>query len=77
MSNERTDYRTAFVLFGLAVLIAILAAFVTTFERVNTRTARSEAAPGTIGLAKAHPPLDRAPGQPLTNGLSASPDDRK
>jgi Na+/melibiose symporter-like transporter len=65
MSNERTDYRTAFVLFGLAVIIAMLFAFATTFERVNNRTASSEAAPGTTGLAKAHPPLDRAPGQPV------------
>ena len=64
MSNERTDHRTALVLFGIAVMIAVLLAFVTTFERVNNRTASSEAAPGTTGLAKAHPPLDRAPGQP-------------
>jgi hypothetical protein len=65
MNNERTDYRTAFVLFGLTVIVAMLFAVVTTFTRVN-RTANSEVSPGTMGLAKAHPPLDRAPGQPLT-----------
>jgi hypothetical protein len=63
MSKERTDYRTAFVLFGLAVIVAMLFAFATTFARVNSRTANSEVPPGTMGLAKAHPPLDRAPGQ--------------
>jgi hypothetical protein len=65
MGNERTDHRTALVLFGIVVMIAVLLALVTTFERVNSRTADSETAPGTIGLAKAHPPLDRAPGQPV------------
>jgi Na+/melibiose symporter-like transporter len=65
MSNERNGYRTALVLFAVAVIIAILVAFVTTFERLDKRTAVSEAPPGTTSLAKAHPPLDRAPGQPV------------
>ncbi len=65
MGNKRTDHRTALVLFGIAVMIVVLLAFVTTFERINNRTASSEAAPGTMGLAKANPPLDRAPGQPV------------
>ena len=47
------------------MIIAILAAFVTTLERVDTRTANNETPPGTTGLAKPHPPLDRAPGQPV------------
>ena len=58
MSNERNSHRTAVVLFAVAVIIAILAAFVTT-------TANNETPPGTTGLAKPHPPLDRAPGQPV------------
>ena len=65
MSNERNSHRTAVVLFAVAVIIAILAAFVTTLERVDTRTANYENPPGTTGLAKARPPLDRAPGQPV------------
>ena len=65
MSNERNSHRTALLLFAVAVIVAILAAFVTTLERVNPRTANNETPPGTTGLAKPHPPLDRAPGQPV------------
>jgi hypothetical protein len=63
MSNERNSHRTAVILFAVAMIIAIL--FVTTLERVDTRTANNETPPGTTGLAKPHPPLDRAPGQPV------------
>jgi hypothetical protein len=65
MSNERNSHRTAVVLFAVALAIAILAAFVTTLERVDTRTASNQTPPGTTGLAKPRPPLDRAPGQPI------------
>ena len=65
MFSERNSHRTAVVLFAVAVIIAILAAFVTTLERVDTRTANNETAPGTTGLAKPRPPLDRAQGQPV------------
>jgi hypothetical protein len=65
MSNERNSHRTVVILFAVAMIIAILAAFVTTLERVDTRTASNETPPGTTGLAKPRPPLDRAPGQPL------------
>jgi hypothetical protein len=65
MSSERNSHRTAVVLFAVAVIIAILAAFVTTVERVDTRTANNETPPGITGLARPHPPLDRAPGQPV------------
>ena len=65
MSNERNSHRTAVALFALAVIIAIVAAFVTTFERVHTRTANNDAPPDTTGLAKPHPPLDRSPGRPV------------
>ena len=58
MSNERNGYRTALVLFAVAVIIAMLMAFVTTLERADQRTATSETAPlGTTGLGKARPPL--------------------
>lgn len=65
MSNERNGHRTPIVLFAMAVAMAILAAFFTTLERIDTRTAHNETPPGTTGLAKPHPPLDRAPGQPV------------
>lgn len=64
MSNERNGHRTAFVLFAI-VIIAIVAAWVTTLEQVDTRTANNETPPGATGLAKPRPPLDRAPGQPV------------
>jgi len=65
MNNEPNSHRTAVVLFAVAVIIAVLAATVTTFERVDTRTASNETPPGTMGLAKPRPPLDRAPGRPV------------
>ena len=65
MSNERNSHRTPIVPFAIAVTIAILAAFVATFEWIDTRTANNETPPGTTGLAKPRPPLDRAPGQPV------------
>jgi hypothetical protein len=65
MSNERNNHRTPIVLFAIAVTMAILAAFVTTFEQIDKRTANNETPPGTTGLAKPRPPLDRAPGQPV------------
>ena len=60
-----TQHRTALILFAAALAIAFVAASVTTLENVNTREVSSDAAPGTTGLARPHPPLDRAPGQPL------------
>ena len=66
MSNEPNGHRTAVVLFAVAVIVAMLAALVTTVERIDTRTASNASPPGTTGLAKPHPPLDRAPGQPVS-----------
>jgi hypothetical protein len=63
MNKERNNHRTAVVLFAVAVIIAIAAAFATTLDRIET--ASNEAPPGTTGLARPHPPLDRAPGQPV------------
>jgi hypothetical protein len=64
MTKEGNSHRSAFTLFAVAVSVATLAAVVTTFERVNTKIASNETPPGTMGLAKPHPPIDRAPGQP-------------
>jgi hypothetical protein len=63
MSNEQDSHRTVLVLFAVAVIIAMLAAFGTTLERIDTRTASNETPPSATGLAKPRPPLDRAPGQ--------------
>ena len=59
------SHRTALILFAFALAIAFVAATITTLDNVNTRLASTESVPGTIGLAKPHPPLDRAPGVPL------------
>ena len=66
MNNERNRHRTAVVLFAVAVIIAALAASVTTLEQVDRRTATANngTPPGTTGLAKPGPPLDLAPGRP-------------
>jgi hypothetical protein len=58
MRNERNSHQTALVLFAVAAIVATLMAFLTTFGRVDKRTATSETAPlGTTGLGKARPPL--------------------
>ena len=57
-------HRTALVFYAVALGVVIAAvAFVTTLERVNT--ASNYAVPGTTGLAKPHPQLDRALGEPI------------
>jgi hypothetical protein len=52
-------------IFAIVVAIAIIAAFAATIHRVDTRPASSDLPPGTIGLARPHPPLDRGPGEPV------------
>ena len=59
------EHRTALVLFAIALGAAIVIASVTTVERVNVHRVSNDAPPGTTGLAKPHPQLDRAPGEPL------------
>lgn len=62
--------RTALVLSAIALAIAVVVASTITMDRVNTRTASNDAPPGTVGLARPHPPLDRAAGEPIpTTGL--------
>ena len=61
------EHRTALVLFAVALAIVTLVASVTTLERVNINKASKDAPPGTIGLAKPHGPIDRAPGEPLND----------
>lgn len=58
-------HRTALALLAVALAIAIVVTSVSTLERVNMRQATNDAPPGTTGLARPHPPLDRAPGEPI------------
>jgi len=58
-------HRTALILFAVALGTVVAVASVTTLEHVNTRKVSNDAAPGTTGLAKPHPQLDRAPGEPI------------
>ena len=67
MSNEWNNHRTAVTTFAVALTLALIAAFVTTAEQVDIKHANNEAQPGTIGLARPHAPLDRAPGEPVRN----------
>jgi hypothetical protein len=55
------------VIFAVLLSVAMLAAFIATIEGIDTRHTSNVAAPGTIGLARPHPPLDKAPGEPVRN----------
>jgi hypothetical protein len=67
MGNDQNSHRNAVTIFAVALIVALIVAFVTTFRDVNTTRVSNEAQPGTIGLARPHPPLDRAPAEPLRN----------
>jgi hypothetical protein len=67
MNNDQRGHRTAMAIFAVILAAAMLAAFITTLEDIDTRHASDVTHPGTIGLAKPHPPLDRAPGEPVRN----------
>ena len=45
-------HRTVLAIFATALVIAVIAAFLTTSNSVDTRSANFEAPPGTIGLAR-------------------------
>jgi hypothetical protein len=53
-------HRTILAIFATALVIAVVAAFLTTFRNVETSSASIEAPPGTIGMARPHPPLPPA-----------------
>jgi len=59
------EHRTALVLFAVALVVVVAIASVTTLERVDTHKVSNDATPGTTGLARPHPQLDRAPGEPI------------
>ena len=62
-----TNHQTALVLFAIAVAVAILAAALTTAEKVNVRMASNETPLRIIEQPPLHPLLDplldRPPGQ--------------
>ena len=49
-------HRTVLAAFATVLAIAVIAAFLTTLNNVDTRSANIEAPPGTIGMARPHPP---------------------
>lgn len=59
------QHRAAVIWFGIAVAIVIALAYVTMLNGTNVRTVAHNAPAGTVGLARPHPPLDRAPGKEL------------
>jgi hypothetical protein len=63
-SNRRRTHMTL-AIFAAVLAVAIIAAFATTIHRVDTRQTSSDLPPGTTGLARPHPPLDRGPGEPV------------
>ena len=63
--SDRGSTRSKLAVFAAALVAAIVVAFITTINHVNTRVANNDAVPGTIGLAHPHPPLDTAPERPL------------
>jgi uncharacterized membrane protein len=62
---ENDSRRTAVAAVALAATMAVIVAMFLTLKTVDTRRAKVDALPGTTGLAKAHPPLDRVPGEPV------------
>jgi hypothetical protein len=64
MDNDRRRNLIAAVAFATTIAAVLL----TTLKAMPTRDARNDAQPGTIGLARPHAPLDRAPGEPLQQG---------
>jgi len=63
---DRHDRAAVMVVFAIVLSVVMIVAFITTIG-VDTRHVSNGAQPGTIGLAKPHPPLDKAPGEPVRN----------
>jgi hypothetical protein len=68
MNNDRKSHRTAMAIFAVILAVAMIAAFITTIEGVDTKQASHVAQQRSPErLAHPHPPLDRAPGEPVRN----------
>jgi hypothetical protein len=53
-------HRTVLAIFATALVVAVIAVFLTTLHNRDTRSVSIDAPPGTIGLARPHPPLPPA-----------------
>jgi|EndMetStandDraft_7_1072992.scaffolds.fasta_scaffold08724_3 hypothetical protein len=51
------SHRAVLAIFATAVVIAVISAFLTTSNDVETRSASVQAPPATTGLARPHAPL--------------------
>ncbi len=60
---EFGNARLTVMAFAILVVAIVALAFITTINRVDVRTAATDPVPGTTGLARPHPPLQRAPGE--------------
>jgi hypothetical protein len=65
MQNDQQSQRTTLAVLAAVLAVVLIVAFVMTLQRVDTGSVANETPPGTTGLARPHPPLDRAPGEPL------------
>lgn len=65
MDKELRRDRVAATLVAIFVIVAIVIAFAITVERSGIRLASNDQPAGASGMARPHPPLDRAPGEPL------------
>lgn len=62
--RDRDPLRT--ILAAILIIAAAVAAFAFTREQHSSRVvSHDQPAPGASGIARPHPPLDRAPGEPL------------
>lgn len=55
MSSHR--HRNAVIALAIAFVVAATGAFFTTYQSIDVRQASNEGVPGTIGLARPHPPM--------------------
>jgi hypothetical protein len=58
-----SPHRRAVILFGIALVVVIAIASVTTWDRDTLIASNRQA--GTTGLSRPHQPLDRAPGEAI------------
>ena len=53
-------HRTVLIVFAITLVVAVLAAFLTTSNDVDSRSANFQAPPGATGLARPRAPLPMA-----------------
>jgi hypothetical protein len=65
MEKELRRGRVRATLGAMFVIAAIVTVFAITVDRSGIQLASSDQPAGASGMARPHPPLDRAPGEPL------------